>query len=81
MKDDLTHSRTCGVWDLDVGCTCCLAEIKRIAELESALGTEQTMHAAWRKRAEEAELKLASYERADRDMSEALNIGNGTYKP
>lgn len=25
--------------------------------------------------------KLASYERADRDMNEALNMGNGTYKP
>lgn len=28
---------------------------KRIEELLSALGTEKTMHAAWRKRAEEAE--------------------------
>lgn len=57
-QDDLTHSRSCSVWDIDIGCTCCLAERKRVAELESALGTEQTMHAAWRKRAEEAEREL-----------------------
>ena len=25
--------------------------------------------------------KLASYERADRDLNEALNTGDGTYKP
>lgn len=33
---------------------------KRVAKLESALGTEQTMHAAWRKRAEESESELSA---------------------
>lgn len=58
MKDDLTHTRSCNVWDIEQGCTCCLKERRRITELEAALGTEQTMHAAWRKRAEEAESAL-----------------------
>ena len=51
----MEHSRTCSYWDLDKDCTCCLAERQRIHMLEIALKTEQEMHAAWRKRAEEAE--------------------------
>ena len=58
MTDDLTHTRSCSIWDIESGCTCCLAERRRIVELEAALGTEQTMHAAWRKRAEEAEAAM-----------------------
>lgn len=34
--------------------------IKLLCELDNALGTEQTMHAAWRKRAEEAEGRIAN---------------------
>jgi hypothetical protein len=34
-----------------------VAAANRIQELLIALGTEQTMHRAWRKRAEEAEAK------------------------
>lgn len=51
--EEMTHTRSCGYFDDEVGCTCCLKE--RIA-----LSTEQTMHRAWRKRAEEAEAALAS---------------------
>lgn len=49
----MTHSMNCGYYDSEQGCTCCLNE--RIA-----LQTEQTMHMAWRKRAEEAESQLAA---------------------
>ena len=35
-----------------------IAGINRIAEIEKHLETEKTMHAAWRKRAEEVEEKL-----------------------
>ena len=38
MKDDLTHSRSCNVWDIDIGCTCCLSERRRISEAEELLG-------------------------------------------
>jgi hypothetical protein len=51
--EELTHTRSCGYFDDEVGCTCCLEERK-------ALATEQTMHRAWRKRAEEAESALAA---------------------
>lgn len=38
-------------------------EIRRV---QAALGTEQTMHAAWRKRAEEAEAELLALKSAER---------------
>lgn len=40
---------------------------KRIAELERQVA--------------ELEAKLASYDRADRDLNEALNMGDGSYRP
>lgn len=49
----LGHKRACAAWTPMEACDCCLKE--RIA-----LQTEQTMHAAWRKRAEEAEAELAA---------------------
>ena len=36
-KDDLTHTRSCLIWDKDKGCTCCLRERRRITEYEAAL--------------------------------------------
>lgn len=55
QTENMTHKRNCAAlaWDgWDHGeCTCGLQH--RIA-----LATEQTMHAAWRKRAEEAESEL-----------------------
>lgn len=53
--DKLTHGMNCPgtMNDMDQDCTCGL---KWRIELQ----TEQTMHAAWRKRAEEAETQLAA---------------------
>lgn len=49
----LTHGRCCSAgYDLDADCTCGL-------QYRIYLQTEQEMHAAWRKRAEEAEAALA----------------------
>lgn len=44
--DTMTHTRSCNALTPGEDCTCCL-------EVRKALGTEQAMHAAWRKRAEE----------------------------
>jgi hypothetical protein len=50
----LEHARTCGdAYDPDARCTCGLAWRVRLV-------TEQEMHAAWRKRAEEAEATIAA---------------------
>lgn len=47
--EQLDHSRTCSAgWDFESQCTCGL-------EWRIKLQTEQEMHNAWRKRAEEAE--------------------------
>ena len=51
----LAHRRNCGYFDQEIGCTCCLKE-------RTALRTEQEMHAAWRKRAEEAERHITDIE-------------------
>src|SRR5579872_477707 len=52
MTDSLEHSRSCSVsYDLDAQCTCGL-------DYRIQLRTEQEMHTAWRKRAEEAESRL-----------------------
>jgi hypothetical protein len=50
MVAEIEHTRTCDHWQSADGstCTCCFKE-------RVALSTEQTMHAAWRKRAEQAE--------------------------
>lgn len=53
MTETLTHTRSCPALTPGEDCRCGL-------EWRVALQTEQTMHAAWRKRAEEAELKLAA---------------------
>jgi hypothetical protein len=72
--EPIAHTRSCGYYDGD--CTCCLEERK-------ALATEQTMHRAWRKRAEEAEAKLANPPvRGDRearaeDIATALCLVDG----
>jgi hypothetical protein len=50
---NLTHARSCSAGYTDNPCTCALNERK-------ALSTEQAMHAAWRKRAEEAEAALTT---------------------
>jgi hypothetical protein len=51
--EELQHTRTCTYWESEEGCSCSL-------EYRVQLQTEQTMHAAWRKRAEEAEQALAA---------------------
>ena len=51
MAEPLTHTRSCVGDTFDHDCTCGL-------KWRIALQTEQTMHAAWRKRAEEAEAEL-----------------------
>ena len=65
---DIGHTRSCATWDGStdqLACTCCL-------QVRIALSTEQTMHAAWRKRAEEAEAErdaaLARIELLEHDM-------------
>jgi hypothetical protein len=73
--ETLTHSRSCSYFNDEIGCTCCLEERR-------ALTTERAMHAAWRKRAEEAELALTQARREEReraakkldDRAEALEI-------
>jgi hypothetical protein len=53
VVETLTHGRTCSAgYNLDAECTCGL-------QYRIHLQTEQTMHKAWRKRAEEAEAALA----------------------
>ena len=49
-----------------------------LSDLVKALQTEQTMHAAWRKRAEEAESELAEARKERDDLHSALNISRGT---
>lgn len=69
----LTHTRSCpALTNGDDPCTCGL-------EFRIQLQTEQTMHAAWRKRAEEAEQKTAQqaeelYQRAFDDGATAVNM-------
>ena len=48
MVEQLTHTRSCGALTPGEDCTCCLQERQNTQ-------TAETMHAAWRKRAEEAE--------------------------
>lgn len=59
MKEKLQHSMNCGATGFDgydAGeCTCGL-------QWRISLQTEQTMHAAWRKRATEAEARITSLE-------------------
>lgn len=45
-----------------------------IRRLQGALGTEQTMHAAWRKRAEEAEVELVALTGRCRKLEAALKL-------
>lgn len=68
LKIPLDHRSPCSAgWDLEADCTCGL--MHRIH-----LQTEQTMHAAWRKRAEEAEAQLAQPEADSRQLYEALKL-------
>ena len=56
LTDTLTHSRTCSAgYDLDSDCTCGL-------DYRVQLQTSQTLHAAWIKRASEAEQQVAALE-------------------
>jgi hypothetical protein len=58
VVEALTHGRCCSAgFDLDANCTCGL-------QYRIYLQTEQEMHAAWRKRAEEAESALVECRRA-----------------
>lgn len=52
MNEQLTHTRSCAALTPGEDCTCCLKERQNTQ-------TAETMHAAWRKRAEEAEQELA----------------------
>lgn len=77
-KVTLTHTRSCPSLTPGEGpCTCALEERK-------ALATEQTMHAAWRKRAEEAEAALAPTSPPTvgfgETETERLQIGTGTVR-
>jgi hypothetical protein len=58
---ELRHGMNCRglIPGEETACTCGLVHRKIIEQLRIELETEQTMHAAWRKRAEEAEEKLA----------------------
>lgn len=59
---EIEHTRSCGYFDLEIGCTCCLEERR-------ALATEQTMHRAWRKRAEEVEANLLAVPKPQRAVA------------
>lgn len=59
------HARNCSGYDQMQECTCGAVFKQRISDLESQLGTEQSMHKAWRKRAEEAEAAIAQPSDAD----------------
>ena len=50
MTEQLTHTRSCAALTPGETCTCCLQERQNTQ-------TAETMHAAWRKRAEEAEME------------------------
>ena len=72
MSDDLRHGRNCSAFhtihgrEVNVeGCTCGL-------KWRIALSTEQTMHAAWRKRGEEAEAELSRLTADNERLGEAL---------
>jgi len=55
LTETLTHTRSCGYWDSERGCECALAERIQVQ-------TWQNLHNAWRKRAEEAESRIAELE-------------------
>ena len=72
--EPMTHTRSCpALVPGDDNCTCGL-------RWRVALATEQEMHAAWRKRAEEAETALAM-RRADGRLREALLAIRGCTRP
>lgn len=67
-KEQLDHTRSCSAgWDCESQCTCGL-------EFRIQLQTEQEMHSAWRKRAEESEAEVAQL-RQERDEQEANRQG------
>jgi hypothetical protein len=72
--DRLTHSMNCPgtLNDMDQDCTCGL-------QWRIALQTERVMHAAWRKRAAEAEARVRQLEKLNTALSDTLDyFGHGT---
>jgi hypothetical protein len=68
LNAHIEHFLNCGGPD---DCSC--LERRRVIALKVALGTERTMHEAWRKRAEEAEVALAAAERQRETLREAAD--------
>ena len=64
MTEQLTHTRSCAALTPGETCTCCLQERQNTQ-------TAETMHAAWRKRAEEAEMER---DRLAECLSEAVKM-------
>ena len=68
LTDTLTHSRTCSAGhDLDSDCTCGL-------DYRVQLQTSQTLHAAWIKRASEAEQQVAALEARNKELREKARL-------
>lgn len=65
--DTMTHTRSCNALTPGEDCTCCL-------EVRKALGTEQAMHAAWRKRAEEDEIEILRLRSALNDIADSSSL-------
>jgi hypothetical protein len=67
IRDALRHSRSCpSSTPGDGPCTCALVE-------RTALETERTMYAAWRKRAEEAEAEIERLRALDHLTNQGAN--------
>jgi rubrerythrin len=66
-REELAHQSRLGLRGIE----------SRIEQLEVSLGTEQTMHNAWRKRAEEAEAELTRYKQL-KDENESLRKAVGS---
>ena len=61
---DMDHATDCPAHPGDAACKCSVSMMRRKVwtALQAAHSTEQSMHKAWRKRAEEAEIRIAALE-------------------